>query len=104
MDQQTSLHYQVYGLTFDSVLEFPELVAINKKADICIYEGGVPDELDRYMYRRPLYQIRPGSYLLNIPNIARYLVKNGNEVIIESYPGANKKNVRLFFYPLYWGF
>ncbi len=46
--------------------------------------------------RGAIYQIEAGRFLLHITGVARYLVSRGREILVEPYPGADLKDVRLF--------
>ncbi len=41
-------------------------------------------------------QVRGETVLLSVPGVARYLVQNGHEMLVDPAPGAAERNVRLF--------
>ena len=88
--------YQAFGLQILSCLPCPELLPSSQPPDVTITYGRVPEGLTEPFPEKFCYQTAPGLFLLKIPNIARYLVKNGKEIIIDRAPQANDTDVRLF--------
>jgi hypothetical protein len=56
----------------------------------------VPHELEQVQVRESVYQIGAGRFLLDIDLVARYLVSDGCEIMVEPHPDAAAKDVRLF--------
>jgi len=94
--------YQAYNLIFSSELECPELPTFaqegdaSKKADVSIRLATVPAELDNPTSTGVVYQASTDQFLLSIGKVARYLVTNGNEIIIEPSKDADLNEVRVF--------
>jgi len=97
-----SYYYQAYDLVFCSDLECPELPSHaepgDKKlaSDVTIRVGTVPETLQKPVSSGIVYQASTDQFLLSMQNIARYLVQNGNEIIIEPANGADLNEVRVF--------
>ncbi len=90
---------QAYGLRIRSTLPMAELPpADGPEADIEIVEGPVPTELPGATDRGVRYQAAPGQLLLTVDGIARFLISEGRRIVIESPPGADPEDVRLFLY------
>ena len=89
-------YYQVFGLTIESPLVFPELLAAEGPADVSIRYGAVPDSLESVQQQGVDYQVNSGAFLLKIDTIAKYIVIAGEQIIIERVPGAQDNEVRLF--------
>ncbi len=90
-------HYIAFGLHIASEIACPELLAGDASPlDITIRRGSVPRELEKPQVREANYQIADGQFLLDIENVARYLVCEGEEITIEPYAHAADGSVRLF--------
>ncbi len=88
--------YQAFGLNIRSSIEIPELVPFQGEPDINIRFGSVPDELEASQKTTPRFQAKPGCFLLKVDSIAKYLVTNGNKIIVNQSPGASEEEIRLF--------
>ena len=44
------------------------------------------------------YHIQPKACWLEIPNITRFLIKQGRQIIVEPFPGVDEDSLRLFLY------
>ncbi len=95
-----SLLRQAYGLRIRSTLPLAELppAADGLDADLEIVEGPVPTELPGATDRGVRYQAAPGQLLLIVDGIARFLISDGRRIVIESPPGADPEDIRLFLY------
>jgi len=89
--------YFAYGLRITSDLECPELQAGDSTTpDVRVRFGAVPEQLESPKAQGVLYQVSPDRYLLTIEKIARFLVCNGNEIVIERAPEATDSDLRVF--------
>jgi hypothetical protein len=94
-------HYEAYHCRIDSELEFPELIETGSaegcsSPDIHICTGVVPDALENPTGKGVLYQASANQFLLNMDGVARYLVQNGNEIIVQPAPESLAGDVRVF--------
>lgn len=89
-------HYRAHGFQIESELDLPELVPGDGVPDVVIRRGPVPARLDGSMTRGPRYQAASGQYLLTMPGIARYWVRDGRDVTVDAAPGASDADVRVF--------
>jgi len=81
-------HYEAFALTIASALPLPELAACSeRKPDVRIGFAMIADE-DRHSGLAQVF--------LSIPGIARFLIRNGTEVIIEADDKASEADIRLF--------
>ena len=62
-----------------------------------IHQGAVPVELENVTGRGVVYQATANKFLLTMQDLARYLVQNGNEIIVEPAPD-NKLSKTLPWY------
>jgi hypothetical protein len=87
-----------YQLNFHTDFPIPEFLAGDGTAapDVLIRHGAVPTDLENPSGRGVVYQATANQFLLKMDEIARYLVQNGNEIIIECAPGSLESDVRVF--------
>ncbi|MBI1256806.1 MAG: hypothetical protein GC204_05000 [Chloroflexi bacterium] len=92
--------YHACGIDFDSSLELPELLPADQQIPICdpvlIRYGDVPNMLSDVSAEGPLYQINERQFCFNVPRIARFLVEDGQTIIIQPYDQIDEDSVRLF--------
>ena len=86
--------YSVFGLTVQSEVDLPELLptVISGEADVAIRNAPVRVPADL----RPGVQADGDSVLLNIPNVARYLIEDGAAITVDPVTGVDDRNVRLY--------
>lgn len=90
-------HYQLFGLTLKSELEFIELLpSQNDQPDIEIVMGDVPEELDRMVVKGVLFQAGQNQCLFRIRDVANYLVENGNRITVEIINDSEPGLIRAF--------
>ena len=96
-------NYHAFMLNIQSELPFPELFASTEpRSDdlnkITIKFGEVSshglDELKQA--GGPFYQATKKSLWLNVPNVARFLITNGNQIIIDAFAGIDQDSLRVF--------
>lgn len=88
--------YRANGLTIASEIELPELTPHDGAADVMIRVGEVPERLDGDYFEGARYQAKPAEYLLDVPGVARYWVRNGREVVLAPATGAAECDLRVF--------
>lgn len=92
--------YQAYNLAFTSELLFPEFLPLEQRETPCppitIRYGAVPADLVDPVGRGVLYQATANQFLLKMDGIARYLVRNGNEIVVQPAEGSLESDVRVF--------
>jgi hypothetical protein len=95
-------YYQAYSLPIVSELEFPEFLpavgdaAASGEPPVTICYGAVPTELAHPTGRGVLYQASANQFLLKMDGVARYLVRNGHEIVVEPAAGSLASDVRVF--------
>jgi hypothetical protein len=93
--------YLLSGVRVTSELDFPELSQLivndddHSSQQVHIRLGDVPEVLADAEHRHG-YQVNHNNVLLDIPDIARYLIRDGNEILVDPVPTADEKDVRLF--------
>lgn len=88
--------YKIFGLVVSSEIECPEINIVSGAPDVVIRFGYVPLTFDFPSYKGACFESTPGKLLLKVMNVARYLVSNGNEIIIDPEPNADEPSIRLF--------
>lgn len=89
--------YHIFGLHFSSPIEFPELDEVKTNIyDVHIRFGDVPDHLSAMISSGILFESGEREFLLKLPKIGKYLVKNGDEIIIDPKPGVSQDEISLF--------
>jgi hypothetical protein len=92
----TPFFYSAFGLKISSALELPELLGGSAPFDVTVQLGKVPENLEAPTGRGVLYQITPQQFLLRVPDAARYLVSDGNSIVIERDANVADAQVRLY--------
>jgi energy-coupling factor transporter ATP-binding protein EcfA2 len=89
--------YIIFGLRIKSPLEIPELTSIiTKQVDVNIIFGNNPSKLENVVTSGALFETAKEEFLLKLPHIGTYYVKNGNIVIIDANEGVSEDEIRLF--------
>ncbi len=93
--------YTAYNLTIHSEILLPELISQESNSaaasDITIRLGDVPpDGLPEGLQLDPSLWVTPTSLWLQVPRVARFLVQNGNEILIDPEPGIDEDSLRVF--------
>ena len=91
--------YCVSGLTVSSDLALPGLNAVpanRGSTDVTISAGPVPDALANASATSPTWQIADRSFLLRIPDVARFLLNDGREIVYASEPGGDPADIPVF--------
>ena len=79
------IDYTISGLRLRSEIELPELVPADEtanQAEVRVVRAETPEALKNPINSGVLYQAAPSQFLLKMPNIARYLVRNGDEILV----------------------
>ncbi len=94
--------YQAFDLKISSNLEFPELLPLTQGQEDLVFdvsikygkvaEKGLENPTDDHLY----FQTSPSQFWMNVPDIGRYLVLNGKEIIIDPVAGIDEASIRVF--------
>jgi hypothetical protein len=91
--------YKAFGFTIASDLEFPELPLVSdvhSEADMTIMRVDLSELWSERSNQNDYFVIDEGYVLFQIPHVATYLVRNGNEIYVSSMSGSAEDQVRLF--------
>ncbi len=94
-----SIHrYKAYQLNIHAEFPISEFPAGDETCppDVVIRQGSVPAALENVTGKGVLYQATANKFLLNMSDLARYLVQDGNEIIVEPAPDSLESDVRVF--------
>lgn len=93
-----SYRYTIFGLTVDSQLECPELIPgpADATPDFRIVQYEIPEHLNGATQRTRYGQYAPGIFQLQIDDVARYRVENGQIIRVDPAPRAAEGDVRLY--------
>ncbi len=91
-------YYTAFGLNIASEIEFPEMLLSTKTdlIDVNIIPGKVPEFLAEDSKISERLWITPNEFLMHFKDVASYYAKNGNLIIADVAPNAEKKMVRLY--------
>ncbi|MCL1073825.1 hypothetical protein [Shewanella dokdonensis] len=92
------MYYSAYQLTIASELPLPELVPVNgTQTDVTIrFDNVAKNGLADGEQLGPFLWAAPNTLWLQVPNVARFLVRNGNEIIIDPADGIDDDSIRVF--------
>ena len=90
--------YRICGLSVASEIELPGLIAGTAECQpqVTIRRGPVPNTLPAPTAVGPIWQIAGKHFLYRIPNIARFLVRDGNEIVFTLESGASIGDLPIF--------
>ncbi len=93
-------YYHAFGLNIKSELLLPDVLVASKAfniSDLVIKFGEVDlDGLPQAASDGAFYQSSTNAFWLNVPDIARYLVTDGNQIIIHANNRRDEDSIRVF--------
>lgn len=91
--------YQAYGFSIYTELDCPELSThphLIHDPDVTITL--LPEEPTVSPFPSPSYEVQPGRFQLDIPEVARYRVEDGERILVQVFGNAQPEKVRLFLF------
>jgi hypothetical protein len=91
--------YLISGLHVSSELELPGAILEPSKAataDIAIRRAPVPVVLDGAAASGPAWEMRGKTFLLRVPQLARFQITAGRDVAVETEPGVTDRDAAGF--------
>ena len=91
--------YKAYQLNIHADFPIPEFLPAEDSGaapDVFIHYGGVPPALENVTAKGVVYQATANQFLLRLNDVARYLVQNGSEIIVEPAANSLESDVRVF--------
>lgn len=86
----------MFGLHIASDIPLPGCVSEASEPDVSIRIGQVPDTLPEPHITGVLYQASINAFLFKREGVAKYIVRNGTEIIVEPARNADHIRLRLF--------
>ena len=97
-----TLRYLAYNLVLESEIALPELHSPEDHAhpltpDVSIAYAGIdPRGIEDGQQLGPFLWVNRTSLWLHVPHVARFLVRNGCEILIDPEPGIDEDSLRVF--------
>ncbi len=90
--------YRVSGLSVASEIDLPGLIAgtPERAPQVTIRRGQVPDALPDPTASGPTWQIAGKQFLMRIPEIARFLLNDGSEIVVAAESEAADADIPIF--------
>jgi hypothetical protein len=90
--------YQVSGLSVASEIVLPGLIAgaAERAPQVTIRQGAVPDTLAAATASGPTWQVAGQQFLLRIPDIARFLLSEGREILFTPESDETAADIPIF--------
>lgn len=90
--------YRICGLSVASDIDLPGLIAGTAECEpqVTIRRGPVPESLSDPKLVGPTWQIADKQFLLDVPNVARFLLKNGDQIVFAPKSEASAEEVPIF--------
>jgi hypothetical protein len=90
--------YQSYGLSISSDLDLPELLPAQvDSADVVISQGRIAsDSIADGKQLGPFLYANRRQLLLEVPEVARYLIENGNRITYQPLGDIDADSIRVF--------
>jgi hypothetical protein len=90
--------YRVSGLAVASEIDLPGLIAgaPERAPQVTIRRGEVPEELSGKTASGPTWQIAGKQFLMRIPDIARFLLTEGSDIVVAPESAAGDADIPVF--------
>jgi hypothetical protein len=90
--------YRVCGLSIASDIILPGLIAGEPTSvpQVTIRRGPVPEGLNEPSIVGPTWQIAGKRFLLSVPNVARFMLQNGEQIVFAPESEASAEDVPIF--------
>jgi hypothetical protein len=91
--------YKAFGLSIHSVIPFQELPvhsSLETRIDIHIDIDPSIERRNDSLESNRLYVVKADFIMFQVPNVATFLIENGNTILVSPIEGSNMDQVRLF--------
>ena len=77
-------HYTAYGMRVRSEIDLPlSPASAEGEPDVNVRIGAVPEALTAPRLARGIWEAAPGLFLLKVEGVARYLVREGRDIVVD---------------------
>lgn len=97
------MNYLLYGLSWALPYSSSVLPVMKKSADVDVVFGKVDESTIDWHLIGVCYKAAPGAYFLNVPGVARFLLSDGNKIVIEMLADVEIPEIEHFLYSLVAG-
>ncbi|RDW22395.1 aldolase [Oceanobacillus arenosus] len=91
--------YTAFGYNISSELPFPELPELKMvvgKADITVSKANLSLIWSKLSTASRYFVVKENLVLFQVPDVAIFLIKNGNEILVDSIEGTHEDQLRLY--------
>lgn len=81
--------YALFGLSFESELELPGFPAAEAEPAVAVRFGAVA-------VQDAAVAVADGVLFLSVPEVGRFRIAHGEEILIDPSPGASERNLRVY--------
>jgi hypothetical protein len=99
----TQYWFRAYRLLFAASIPIPEMLPADVSdsgsggtPDVVIAVGDFPDDIPNPLGSGAVYQVNATALLLRVAGVARYLVRDGREILIDPDPAAAPHDIRVY--------
>ena len=93
---KNAINYNLFGITICSEIQLPSVMRGSIGADAYIRYGKVPSQLKQAKIVYPNIQMNETQFLYDLGKSGRFLVQNGQEIIVEATEEINGIQLGLF--------
>jgi hypothetical protein len=99
--EEQRYRYRAYQLHIAASLPIPEMVTAedadsSSAPDVVIATGDFPDQIPNPLSSSAIHQVNSQALLLRVAGVARYLVREGREILIDPDGAASAHDVRVY--------
>lgn len=96
--------YRAFGLNIQSDFEIDEMMPASfEQEEVRITMAEAPKAINNPVKEGVRFQLTANEFLLNVDNVARYYVADGNAIRVEKRNGSSHQEVRLFLLGVVFG-
>lgn len=88
----------IYGLSWSLPFATPELPQTDTRCEVNVVRGGLDEQSISWGLQGVCYKAAPGAYFLAVPGVARFLVTNGNQIIIDAQAHVPEQEILHFLF------
>lgn len=92
------MKHLLFGLSWSLPFPTPELPTTEKSAQVNVVFGKFDDSTIHWKLIGVCYKAAPGAYFLAVPGVARFLVRDGNSIVIDALADIQIRELEHFLY------